>query len=193
MSDRDPLQNLWTAQNEEPFAMSIADIQVRAERFRARIRQRNWREIISAVFGVGVFGSVGWVADDLFVKAGAALIIVGFIFVSVQLSTRARAGDARDLARGDASLSFYRDALQRQYQALRNVGSWYLAPFVPGVTLFLAGFAFTPDSPAPLFAKVIIFAISMGICAAVFNFVYVMNQRAARELKAAINQLDSAD
>ena len=41
MSDRDPLQTLWTQQKEEEFTMSLADVQNRASTFQSTIRRRN--------------------------------------------------------------------------------------------------------------------------------------------------------
>ncbi len=191
MSDRDPLQTLWTQQEEEPFAMSVVDIHIRSARFQARIRRRNWREHIVAALLVAVFGWVAWMTPDLIVKTGSILIVAGLVYISVRLAIHARAGNARDLACAKTWIAFYRGELLRQHEALRDILSWYLAPLVPGITVFMAGAAFTRDNPAPLFAKAIIFVVAMAICAAVFGFVYWINRRAARQLKAAIDKLDT--
>lgn len=192
MSERDPLQNLWTQQKEETFSMSIADIHVRAARFQAGVRQRNWREHIVAAVMVGVFGWIGWMAPDLAVKIGAALIVLGIVYVSVQLATKARAGSAQDLASAKTWAVFYREELMRQYMALRDVWRWYLAPLAPGLLVLMAGASFAPDRSAPLFAKAILFGVCLLIVAVVFWGVAWINLRAARQIKAQIDAIDAA-
>jgi predicted membrane chloride channel (bestrophin family) len=172
--------------------MSVADIHVRSARFQAGIRQRNWREHIVAALLVVVFGWIAWITPDLIMKAGAVLSIIGLIYISVLLGTRARAGNARDLAAAKTWVAFYRGELQRQQEALQDIWSWYLAPLVPGMIVIAAGAAFTSDNPAPLFVKITLFVLVLLFCAAVFGFVYWINRRAARQLKSAIDKLDAA-
>lgn len=188
----DPLQTLWAEQKEEPFAMSIADIHVRSARFQSRVRNRNWRELIVAAFMVVTFGWIGWIAPDVIVRIGAGLIIAGLIYVSVALNTKARAGSAGDLAAANTWADFYRDELERQYVALRDVWRWYLAPLVPGLVVFLVGASLTPANPTPFFAKAIVLAFSLAFAAAVFAGVFWINQIGARQLKAEIDKLDAA-
>ena len=172
--------------------MSVADIHLRSARFQAGIRRRNWREHIVAAFLVVAFGWIAWTTPYLVMKAGAVLSVIGIIYISVLLATRARAGDARDLAAAKTWVAFYRGELQRQYEALRDIWKWYLAPLAPGMILIAAGAAFASDNPAPLFAKIVLFVLTLSICAAVFAFVYWINRRAARQLKSAIDTLDAA-
>jgi len=188
----DPLQTLWTNQTEEPFAMSIADIHVRAARFQDRVRGRNWREQIVAAFLVVIFGWIAWIVPDVLVKAGAVLIIVGVIYVSVRLATFARAGSPRDLALAENWVAFYRGELMRQYTALNSLWRWYLGPLVPGMVLVMAGGALTPDNPAPLFAKAIVLSLGLTFAGAVFWGVNWINKVAARRLKIEIDRLDAA-
>jgi hypothetical protein len=192
MSERDPLQALWKNQQEEPFAMSIADIHVRSARFQAGVRLRNWREHIIAGLLALVFGWIAWITPDFVVKAGAVLTVLGLVYISALLATRARAGNARDLAAARTWIAFYRGELERQQKALDTIWSWYLAPLAPGVILIAAGGALTPANPAPLFAKIAVLVLVLLFCAAVFWFVYWINRRAARQLKAAIDKLDAA-
>lgn len=172
--------------------MSIADIHVRSARFQSRVRNRNWRELIVAGLLVVAFSWIAWITPALFVKLGAALIIAGLIYISVALNTKARAGSAGDLAAANSWADFYRGELARQYTALRDIWRWYLAPLVPGMVVFMAGAAFTPDNPAPFFAKAIIFVLGMGFVALVFWGVYWLNITAARQLKTEIDKLDAA-
>ena len=48
MTDRDPLQTLWTHQEQETFTMSLAEIHGRARRFQSGIRRRNIVEYAAA-------------------------------------------------------------------------------------------------------------------------------------------------
>ncbi len=171
--------------------MSIADIHVRAADFQARIRQRNLREHLVAVFLVPVFGWVGWIAPEPLVKIGAALIIAAIIYVSVRLATTARAASVRDLAHAESWVTFHRAELVRQHKALKDVWRWYISPFAPGMLLFLIGASFTADNPAPFFAKAMVFGLSLIFVGAVFAGVGWLNALAARRVQTAIDALDA--
>jgi hypothetical protein len=125
------------------------------------------------------------------VKIGAALIIAAVIYVSVRLATTARAASVRDFAVAESWVAFHRAELVRQHKALRDVWWWYLAPFAPGMILFFAGTSFTPDNPAPLFAKAIVFVFCLAFAAVVFAGVGWLNMIGARRVQAAIDALDA--
>jgi hypothetical protein len=73
---------------------------------------------------------------------------------------------------------------------LRTVWSWYLAPFVPGMVVFLAGVSFTEANPAPLPARLGVFLAGVGLMAAVFAVIWLLNAVAAKKLDAQIAAMD---
>ena len=74
MSDRDPLQTLWTQQKEEEFTMSLADVQNRASTFQSTIRRRNLIEYLAAALVVGIFAWMVVIIPVSVVQIGAAMI-----------------------------------------------------------------------------------------------------------------------
>lgn len=190
MTDRDPLQTLWSSQTQEPFSMSIADVHTRAERFQARIRQRNWTEYAAAAFVVAAFG---WTAVNTPVAAiqiGAGLIMLGALYVCWRLYKLGRAATSDEMAAAQSWADFHRGELMRQREALRTVWRWYLAPFAPGMLVFLAGVAFTPENPAPFPVKLGVFLTGFGLMSAVFGAIAWLNARAADALGREIAALD---
>ena len=112
MSDpRDPLQSLWTAQQEAPFAMSLADIHTRAERFQSRIRWRNWIEYAAGAFVVVAFGVIALETPNWGIRVGAALVIAGVFYILWQM--RRLAGGAKK-SEGATWAEFHRAELVRE-------------------------------------------------------------------------------
>jgi len=58
--------------------------------------------------------------------------------------------------------------------------------------VFLAGVSFTPDNPAPLAARLIVFLAGAGLMAAVFAVIAWINAQAVKKLDAQIAALDQA-
>lgn len=191
MPDRDPLQTLWTQQTQETFSMSLADIHAHSRRFQSRIRTRNLTEYAAAALVVAVFGWMAFLIPDLVVKAGCILTALAAAYVAYALHTKASAPGSQPDG-GEPLLDFHRAELLRQRQALATVPRWYLAPFVPGMLLFVGGVSFTPDSGLPLMARFFQFGIATAIVAAVFAGVAWLNARAVKQLDARIAALDDA-
>jgi hypothetical protein len=193
MSDHDPLQTLWKSQNQEIFTMSLADIHTRAARFQSRIRTRNLIEYAAAALVVTVFAWIAWEIPQPVVRAGAALMALGALYVCWRLHAMARAASAEEMNAGAQTWAdFHRAELVRQRQALSTVWRWYLAPFIPGVIVFVAGVAFAPELGAPFWAGAATFAAGAGFVAALFAAVSWLNARAVRRLDAEIAALDAA-
>ena len=189
MTDRDPLQQLWTQQKQENFTMSLAEIQSRATRFQSRIRRRNLTEYAAAALVIGVFGWMAALIPQPVVKAGAVLIILGALYVCWKLHTLG--GAASVPADHAASLAdFHRNELVRQRSALATVWRWYLAPFVPGMVVFVGGVAFMPELTMPLTERLSLFAASAVPIAAIFALIAWLNARAVKTLDAEIKALD---
>ena len=193
MSDHDPLQKLWTQQAQGPFTMSLADVHLHAQKFQSRVRLRNTIEYVAAAFVVVFFAWTALTVPEPIVQAGAGLIMAGALYVCWQLYRLGRSATRGELnAAAESWAAFHRGELARQREALRTVWSWYLAPFVPGMVVFLAGVSFTPDNPAPLAARLIVFLAGAGLMAAVFAVIAWINAQAVKKLDAQIAALDQA-
>jgi hypothetical protein len=191
MPDRDPFQSLWAQQAQEPFAMSLADIHSRAGRFQSRIRTRNLTEYAAAALVIGVFGWMAFLIPDLVVKLGAVLTALGAAYVAYMLHRKGGAGAALpDGAQPCAD--FHRRELRRQREALATVPRWYLAPFVPGMLVFVGGVSFVADTGMPLMARFFQFGSSAVIICGLFAGVAWLNARAVKQLDTEIAALDAA-
>jgi hypothetical protein len=191
MSDHDPLQKLWTQQTQEPFTMSLADVHLHAQRFQSRIRNRNMIEYVAAGSVVAFFVWMIATVPEPIVQIGSGLIVLGALYVCWKLYQLGRAATRSEMDAGAQSwAAFHRGELVRQREALRTVWSWYLAPFVPGMVVFLAGVSFTEANPAPLPARLGVFLAGVGLMAAVFAVIWLLNAVAAKKLDAQIAAKD---
>jgi hypothetical protein len=192
MPERDPLQFLWTRQQQEPFTMTTAELRQHATRFQSKIRTRNRIEYAAAALVIGVFAWMVVIIQEPMVRAGAALIILGTLYVCWKLHTLARASGKADLDHAASLADFHRTELLRQRTALASIWKWYLAPFVPGMLVFIGAVAFTPELDAPLMARLTLFAATAAPIAAVFGLVAWLNARAVQALDVEIKALDRA-
>jgi hypothetical protein len=194
MSDpRDPLQSLWTAQQEEPFAMSLADIHTRAARFQSRIRWRNWIEYAASAIVVVAFAWTALVIGNTIMRMACGLIIAGTLYVTWKLGTLARSASTRETDETANWAAFHRAELVRQRDALRGIWRWYLGPLVPGMTLFWIGVALTPRGDAPWWVQVGVALMGAAIGAAMFFGIAQLNLSAAKKLDEEIAALDRAE
>ena len=172
--------------------MSLADIHARAETFQARVRQRNWIEYVAALFVIGCFLWMAVTIPAPMVKAGALLIALGAAYVCWKLYQLGRSASKAEMDAAQSLSDFHRVELVRQRDALRTVWSWYLAPFVPGMVVFLAGVAFTEANPAPFPARLAVFLVGVGLMAAVFAAVGWLNALGVKKLDSENAALDQA-
>ncbi|WP_291197989.1 hypothetical protein [Hyphomonas sp.] len=193
MSERDPLQALWTRQQQEPFTMTSAQLRQRATRFQSKIRTRNRIEYAAAALVTGVFAWMVVIIPEPMVRAGAGLITLGTLYVCWKLHTLAGETDAGGLDHAASLADFHRAELLRQRTALASVWQWYLAPFVPGMLVFIGAVAFTPELDAPLIARLTFFGSTAAPIAGVFGLVAWLNARAVKALDAEIKALDGAN
>jgi hypothetical protein len=103
-----------------------------------------------------------------------------------------RAATREEMHHAQSWADFHRGELVRQRDTLATVWQWYLAPFAPGMLVFLAGVAFTPENPAPLPARAAIFGVGVLIVGAMFAAIHWLNLRAAATLTREIAALDQA-
>lgn len=172
--------------------MTTAQLRQHAARFQSKIRTRNRIEYAAAALVIGVFAWMAILIPEPVVKAGAGLIILGTLYVCWKLHTLARAPAAAELDRAASLADFHRGELLRQRKALAAVWKWYLAPFVPGMLVFIGGVTFTPELDLPLIARLALFAATLVPIAAIFGLVAWLNAQAVKTLDAEIAALDLA-
>lgn len=192
MSERDPFTSLWIHQQQEPFKMTTADLRRHAAGFQSKIRTRNRIEYGASALVIGVFAWMAFLIPEPMVKAGAIVIILGTLYVCWKLHALAGASGAAEADYAANLGDFHRSELVRQRKALASVWQWYLAPFVPGILLFIGAVAFSPSSGLPLPARLVFFAFAAALVAAVFGFVAWLNAQAVKALDAEISALDDA-
>jgi hypothetical protein len=180
----DDLRNVWQNQPVENTPMPLEEIQRRARRFEKRIDRRNLREYAGAALGIAWYTFYIFKFHDPLIRAGAALVIAGVLYVVVQLYRRASVGTLpADLA-VTASVEFHRRELVRQRDLLRSVWRWYVGPIVPGLIVFSAG-SMPPHSPFWAYL-----AVALTLLAGLGGIVW-LNNRAADRLDRQIAELDN--
>jgi hypothetical protein len=185
MNDAHPVEDqarhLWRGQDAAPLQpLPTQELARQAATLRRRVRRRNRREAIAAVLVAATFLGFAWVFPHWMTKLGALLVVAGAGVTQWQLHRRASARPAPQALAGEL-LCFLRNELVRQRDALRSVWLWYIAPSVPGITLFLCGRSVENGVWRPaVFAAV----------AAVLGGIVLLNHWGARQLQRRIDQLD---
>ena len=191
----DELRALW---QDAPAPTAVPDISRllgRERAFRRSIALRNAAEHSAAVLVVITFVRMGIAAEGTtLVRLACALIAAAAVVVSWKIWA-----DGRNLPKPDAAattaahLAHHRASLERQIALLGTVPRWYLAPFVPGLVLFLAGVVLeSPVASAPLSVQARVVGVMAGACTFVFAGVAWMNRRATRKLQAELAALSDA-
>ena len=184
-SDDGGLHALW--QGSEPILapLPLDEIKRQAGRFGDAIRRRNRREYVATALVVAVFAFYAAIFAEPLVKLGSLLIIAGALVVAWQLARRTSRADP-DAEAQDIS-GYYRDRLVREEHMLARVGRWYLAPFVPGLLLFLLG-----QAKASGMGGSLVFLLVVAFQLLVFGSIWILNRRAAAMLRARIARIDRA-
>lgn len=177
----DPIM-LWKNQPTEIKTMSLTEIQTRARKFQSQIFWRNLREYIATFAVCVIFGVFAARSDNTWLRLGCLLIIAAALFVSAFLFLNGRSN--RSVAPDAAAChDFHREALLRQRNLLRGVWLWYLAPFLPGLILFMWGQG--QQEGVTLLRS----GLVAGFVAFVFLGIGLLNQWAARRLQKEIDRL----
>ncbi len=186
-SDFDP-KTVWQNQPSEHDPMSLAEIHRKARTFETRVRRRNLVEYVACVLVIAGFTPVLFLQAGWMMQAGAGLVIAATVFVAWQLHLRASAGRTPD---ADAALmDFHRQELIRQRDALRSVGVWYLAPFVPGMVLVMMGRWFQSHAAHRALAfDHLLILLTSGMMALVFLGILGLNLWGAKRLQRRIDEL----
>jgi hypothetical protein len=171
--------------------MSLDEIRRKAQRFSRKIRRRNGREYVAAVFVVAIFGYYIWHYNEWFMRIGSGLVIAGTAYMVFQLHRRGSAASAPADLGLTTGLGFYRKELERQHALLNSVWRWYMGPFVPGLAVITLGAAFTKPGRSP---HAWMFAGSYAVVVALaFWLVARLNQRCAGRLQRQIDELNAAE
>jgi hypothetical protein len=179
------LRTLWQDGGAALAPLPLDEIKQRAARFGVGIRRRNRREYGAAAAVVVIFALYAIFLPEPLLKIGSLLVIAGALVVAWQLSRRTSRTDAD--AEAQDVRGYYRARLVREEHMLSRIGRWYLAPFVPGLLVFLAGLAKATELRSPVsFALLIAFQLS------VFGGIWWLNRRAAALLRLQIDRIDRA-
>jgi len=182
----DDIRNVWQNQPVENTPMPLEEIRRKARQFEKRINRRNLREYAGGAFVIAGFTYYIFKFPSPLMRTGCALIIVGSLFVMVQLYRRGSPGVLPvDLAWTD-SLEFHRRELVRQRDLLRSVWLWYIGPLVPGLAVFEAG-TMPQHSPWWMFLVLVLFFL------VVFGLIIWVNHRASVRLGRQIAELDNLE
>jgi hypothetical protein len=187
------LKNLWQSQPTEPPRIYPGQLRKKIDKFERRIFWRNLREYAAGLVVIAIFGFYEWRFRTLLVRLGSGMIIAGTLYVMYQLHRRASRRPAPAALGASTCIEFHRTSLERQRDALRTVWSWYLLPFVPGLSVLAIGSIASQRAahPGSLGQLVISVLASQGIIPALFFAVWKLNRRAAEKLQAQIDELNT--
>jgi len=181
MTGQPDLKDLWRDQPTETPPMTLAQIHARG--FQDRVRRRNVIEYVACAIVAAVFGFyVVWLPDP-FLKLSCGLIALGAAFVGWQLHRRA---SARPTPSANA-LDFHRAELVRQHAALGSAWAWYLAPFAPGLAIFMVRSLIIMPPDTPVMARMM-----LPLLTALYGVAwFIINARGRKRLRAQIAELDA--
>jgi hypothetical protein len=168
--------------------MTLAEIYAKARKFESRIQRRNAIEYVACGIVLVGFAPALLFGPNWMLRAGAGWIMLATVWVGWQLHRRA--STAAPAGPDETLVDAYRRQLIRQREALRSVGSWYLAPLAPGLALMVVGSWFhTPKPGIPIervYISILIYAV---LCVALFVWIWRRNLRGAKRLQKMIDDL----
>jgi len=189
MEVENPAQRIWQNQPVEGIKMSAEEIRRRAGKFERRIRRRNLRESVGCVIVSGLFAYFLYDTHNVLFRIAYGLFIVAMIWIAIQLH---RKGFVMSLPAGleaSSSVQFFREELERQRDAIKNVWPWYLAPMVPGYVMLTIAYAVSFPRPVRWIGAG---AFDLFVVL-LFIGIWKMNMRAARCLQRSIDELNAAE
>lgn len=133
------LQSAWQQmkaplKHENKLSVTITEIGT----LKKKIRSRNYREVIAAVFVIVFFGAFAIFSDNLFTKAGALIIVLSAIMISIILWNRKE--EKADLTLPPVEYLYqHLDYLKKEARLLNTVIYWYVLPLMTGLALFFIG------------------------------------------------------
>lgn len=187
---KDPIVNLWTAQETDARPPSPVELVGRAAAFRRRLWRRDLIEYVAGALVTAAFGWIAFTAPDWGMRIACAVLIAGVCLVMRNLWRRRPADDPAAIAAD--SFTHYRASLVAQRDALASVGRWYIGPFVPGVMLFIAATVRAQAEATSLAVALVSGGIGTAIVGAIFAMILWLNRRAARAIGSEIITLDAS-
>lgn len=133
------LQSAWQQMKaplkpENKLSVTITEIGT----FKKKIRNRNYREVIASVFVILFFGAFAIFSGNLFTKAGALIIVLSAIMISIILWNRKE--EKADLTLPPVEYLYqHLDYLKKEARLLDTVIYWYVLPLMTGLAVFFIG------------------------------------------------------
>ena len=183
--DVDPLQ-LWQGQTMAHPPLTLAQIHDKAFALQKAIRRQNLIRYVALTFSVIcltpdlLLHKLGWM-----LQLGAGLIMAATAFAAWQLHRRGAARAVPPV--GAALIDSYRRELTSRRDAHRSIGTWYLAPFAPGIALVLLSGWFQPAPARPRSELHLVVVFSGVIMALLYLVAWLVNQRRADRLQRRID------
>ena len=182
----DPIKQAWQASVEITGAPALEEVRKGTNKFDRYITWRNAVEYVACVIVVVGFTAYVFTLPHPLQKIGSVLVVLATLYVAWQLHRRASAVPP-EAAGTMPLLLFARAQMVRQRDALRSIFGWYIAPFLPGMAVFMTGTLLEKRSGPGLGP---IDAIGSAVLLAVFAGVWWINQLAARKLQRHIGEID---
>ena len=165
---------------------------------------RDVREVLASLVVAGVFGNFGWQAHQAGAvswpawTAAAAAAGVGIYFLIDRWIMRRRAAPQGEDLRTELQRSI--EEVEHQIWLLRNVAWWYLVPLALGPLLIAVQITFYGPEDAPLWSKIMVWAIIIGTTGWFDKWIWQLNQNAVRDdleprrqnLQAQLREFDAA-
>jgi hypothetical protein len=181
------VMELWQNQKTEGVRMSVEQVRSEAGRFERRIRSRNLREYLAALFVILSFGYMFTRMTDVLLRVGFGLEIVGASYVIWHLLTKGSPGAMAGNAGRSSWIEFRRAELVRQRDLLGSIWRWYLGPLAPGLVVQMVA----QGRINPSYAQHPGLLVATGVVmAAMFVGIGRLNARGAEKLQRQIDELD---
>ena len=190
MSPEETARHDWQSSGAGAALPPLEELRRRADGFRRVIRRRNAIEYAAGAAVVAIFSAYALLLANPLIRVGAVLVVIGTLYVLVQLHRRASAAPMPERAGEHSLLDHQRRQLARQRDALANVFSWYLLPLIPGLLLVLSAPLLMPQ-PGPERPPIAMGIASIMLAAGVFAGIWWLNRAAARRLQREIDRLDA--
>lgn len=190
MSDPDFVKQAWKASAADSALPDLETVRAGAERFYRRIRLRNAIEYAASVVVVVCFSAYALFLPSLAARIGAAMVVLGAFVVVWQLHRRASAAPPPERAAAQPILVHQRAELARQRDALADIFTWYLLPFLPGLLVLTLG-PTLEQGALGLFNMPPSVWIRLFLSVAVFTSIWLLNQHGARRLQKQIDDIDA--
>lgn len=192
--ERDPLselKQLWIAVDETPPVVDRAALERSARRLRRRVWARNASEWGAAILLLPLCAQAAVRSDRWGARLGLLCIALAGLYISAVIYQRGHVRKDASTATGEF-LQAHVAALAEQATLLESVWRWYLAPFLPGITLVYVDAALAAlaerggGQPASVWLTILGGWLLTGL---VFVGIGMLNRRGARGLRREIAAL----